>query len=158
MLGVAVLAAPGLWQRPIRSWPGGRILAVLLGVIAGAAALVLLDAVPAVVVVSALAYGATFMAVPAAVTALVRAATPPERLTGTLSTFTVIFAVGQMAGPWLAGALADRTAPGATLGWSAALCGTGAVLAATAVTTTPRPSPGRDRAADSRLHRPRGSR
>ncbi|MBE1490128.1 YbfB/YjiJ family MFS transporter [Plantactinospora soyae] len=154
LLGLAVMVAPGLWQRPIRYWPGGRILAVLLGTIAGAAALVLLQPVPAVVIVSALTYGATFMAVPAAVTALVRAATPPEKLTSTLSTFTVIFAVGQMAGPWLAGALADQTTAGAILGWTAALCGTGAVLAVTTVTPTHRSSP--DRTARSRLHRPPG--
>lgn len=141
LLGLAVMAAPTLWQRPIRHWPGGRVLAVLLGIIAGAAALVLLVPIPAVVIVSALAYGATFMAVPASVTALVRGATPSEGLTGMLSTFTVIFAVGQMAGPWLAGALADRTTAGATLGWTAALCGMGAVLAATAVTPTPRSCP-----------------
>jgi predicted MFS family arabinose efflux permease len=143
LLGLAVMIAPTLWQRPIRHWPGGRILAALLGIIAGAAALVLLQPIPAIVIVSALAYGATFMAVPAAVTALVRAATPPETLTGTLSTFTVIFAVGQMAGPWFAGALADHTTAGAILGWTAALCGTGAVLAATTVTPALRSAPGR---------------
>jgi predicted MFS family arabinose efflux permease len=152
LLGLAVMAAPRLWQRPITYWPGGRILAVLLGIIAGAAALVLLQPIPPVVIVSALAYGAAFMAVPAAVTALARAATPPETLAGTLSTFTVIFAVGQMAGPWLAGVLADHTTAGATLGWTTALCGTGAILAATTVTQPPRPSP--DRADRSRLHRP----
>ncbi|GGR99075.1 hypothetical protein GCM10010169_49590 [Micromonospora fulviviridis] len=140
LLGLAVMAAPSAWRRPTGHWPGGRLLAVLLGVVACAAALVLLMPVPAVVIVSALAYGVTFMAVPAAVTALVRAATPPEKVTGTLSTFTVIFAVGQMAGPWLAGALADHTAPGATLGWTAALCGTAAILAATAVRPPPRSS------------------
>lgn len=136
LLGLAVMAAPSLWQRPIGHWPGGWILAVLLGVIACAAVLVLLEPHPAMVIVSALAYGATFMIVPAAVTALVRRATPSESLTGVLSAFTVIFAVGQMAGPWLAGALADRTSAGATLGWTAALCGAGAILAGTSVTPT----------------------
>jgi len=141
LLGLAVMAAPNLWQRPIAHWPGGWILAVLLCIIACAAALVLLEPHPAVVIVSALAYGATFMAVPAAVTALVRDATPSESLTGALSAFTVIFALGQMAGPWLAGALADHTSAGATLGWTAALCGAGAVLAGTTVTPTPRSRP-----------------
>ncbi len=134
LLGLAATAAPGLWQRPIGHWPGGRILAVLLGVIACAAALALLEPHPAVVIVSALAYGATFMAVPAAVTTLVRGATPSESLAGALSAFTVIFAVGQMAGPRLAGALADHTGADATLGWTAALCCAGAVLAGTTVT------------------------
>ncbi|MFG1658370.1 YbfB/YjiJ family MFS transporter [Micromonospora chersina] len=155
LLGLAVMAAPSLWRRPIRHWPGGRLLAVLLGVIACAAALVLLQPIPAVVIVSALAYGATFMAVPAAVTAIVRAATPTEKLTGTLSTFTIIFAVGQMAGPWLAGALADHTASAVTLGWTAALCGAAAILAATAVAPPSRSSS--DRATGSRPQRLPGS-
>ncbi|SHN47663.1 YbfB/YjiJ family MFS transporter [Cryptosporangium aurantiacum] len=133
VLGLAVIAAPSLWQRPISAWPGGRVLAVLLGVIAGAAGAVLLRPGSAVVIVSALAYGATFMAVPAAVTALVRAATPSDRLAGTLALFTVVFAVGQMAGPWLAGEVADRTTADATLGWTVALCGAGALLAAISV-------------------------
>jgi predicted MFS family arabinose efflux permease len=141
LLGLAVMAAPALWQRAILNWPGGQVLAVLLGIIGGAAALALLKPIPAIVIVSALAYGATFMAVPATITALVRAATPAKKLTGRLAAFTVIFAVGQMVGPWLAGALADRTTPGAALGWTAALCGAGAVLAAIAVTSTPRTSP-----------------
>lgn len=140
VLGLAVVATPTLWQRPIKHWPGGRILAVLLGIIAGAAALALLEAIPAIVIVSALAYGATFMAVPSTVTTLIHAATPPEKLTGTLAGLTVVFAAGQMAGPWLAGALADHTTPGATLGWTVVLCGAGAILAATTVTPTPRRS------------------
>ena len=141
LLGVAVMATPTLWQNRLVHWPSGRILTVLLGTIACAAALVLLKPIPPVVIVSAFAYGATFMAVPATITAVVRAATQPQRLTSTLATFTVIFAAGQMAGPWLAGALADYTTSGATLGWTAALCGAGAILAATAVTPTPKSSP-----------------
>jgi len=133
VLGLGVIAAPSLWQRPISTWPGGRVLVVLLGVITGAAGAVLLRPGSAVVIASALAYGATFMAVPAAVTALVRAATPSDRLASTLSLFTVVFAVGQMAGPWLAGEVADRTTADATLGWTVALCGAGALLAAASV-------------------------
>jgi predicted MFS family arabinose efflux permease len=141
LLGLAVMAAPSLWQRPIGHWPGGWILAMPLGVIACAAAIVLLEPHPVVVIISAIAYGATFMTVPAAVTALIRSATPSESVTGVLSAFTVIFAVGQMAGPWLAGTLADHTSAGATLGWTAALCGAGAVLAAATVTPTLRSRP-----------------
>ncbi|MDG4824927.1 YbfB/YjiJ family MFS transporter [Asanoa sp. WMMD1127] len=137
LLGVAVMAAPRLWQRPIRHWPGGRTLTVLLGVIAVATTPLLLWPTPAIVMISAIAYGVTFMAVPAAVTEIVRTSTPPESMTRTLSTFTVIFALGQMAGPWLAGALADRTTPGTTLGWTAAWCGAAAALAAAAVRAAP---------------------
>jgi predicted MFS family arabinose efflux permease len=132
LLGLAVIAAPGLWQRPITRWPDSRVLAMLLVILTGATTLALLNPTPPAMIVSALAYGATFMAVPAAVTALVRTATPTTKLTGALAAFTVIFAAGQTAGPWLAGILADHAGPAATLGWTAALCGTAAVLAATA--------------------------
>jgi len=132
LLGLAVLAAPSLWQRPIARWPDSRVLAALLCILTASATLALLSPTPPGMIVSALAYGATFMAVPAAVTALVRTATPTTKLTGTLATFTVVFAAGQTAGPWLAGILADHTGPAATLGWTATLCGAAAVLAATA--------------------------
>jgi hypothetical protein len=39
-------------------------------------------------------------------------------------------AAGQMTGPWLAGLLADRTGPGASLVWTAALCGAASLVAA----------------------------
>jgi predicted MFS family arabinose efflux permease len=132
LLGLAVMAAPTLWQRPIARWPGSRALAVVLGLLSAAATLPLLNSTPPVVIVSAVAYGATFMAVPAAVTELVRKATTPAKLTGTLAAFTVVFAAGQTAGPWLAGALADHTTAAAPLTWTAALCGAAAILAAIA--------------------------
>ena len=72
----------------------------------------------------------TFLGVPAAITALNRAAVAPSDWTGALAAFTVVFAVGQTAGPYLAGALADRYGTGATLAWTAALCGAGAVISA----------------------------
>lgn len=130
LLGVSAVVAAGAWNRPIAGWPGGRALAALLATLAGAAALPLLSAATPVVLLSTVAYGATFMGVPAAVTALVRTQTPPQDWTPTLAAFTVLFAAGQTCGPLLAGALADRTAPAAALAWTAGLCAAGAVFAA----------------------------
>jgi predicted MFS family arabinose efflux permease len=131
LLGVAVTAAPIVWQRPITRRPDGRTLAVALGALAAAALLALTGSGSIAMALSAAAYGVTFMAVPAAVTAAVRVATPPERLTRRLARFTILFAAGQTAGPYVAGVLADRTGPAATLAWTAALCGAGAAFAAT---------------------------
>jgi predicted MFS family arabinose efflux permease len=128
VLGLAVMAAPALWSSPIANWPGSRALAVLLAVLGSAAALALVSPEPPVVLVSALMYGATFMGVPAAVTALIKARTSPGDRTPTLAVFTTVFAAGQTVGPWLAGVLADRTSTEATLAWTAILC-----LAASAV-------------------------
>jgi predicted MFS family arabinose efflux permease len=129
-LGLAAIAAPAVWSRPISTWPGARALGALLAVLSAAAALGLITTAPAAVAGSAIGYGFSFLGVPAAITALTRAATPPPDWTGALAAFTVVFAIGQMAGPYLAGALADHYGTGATLAWTAALCGTGALISA----------------------------
>ncbi len=132
VLGLAVVLAPFLWSRPITDWPGGRALAALLVLLAGGAALALASSALPVVLASAVVYGATFMSVPAAVTALIKANTPPAEWTATLAAFTTVFAAGQTAGPWLAGLLADHTFTGATLAWTAVLCAGAALIATTA--------------------------
>lgn len=121
VLGLAVMAAPALWSRPIAQWPG--TLTVLLAVLAASAVLA------PFVVGSAIVYGVTFMAVPAAVTALIKANTAPADWTPTLAAFTMLFAAGQTAGPWLAGMVADHTSTDATLAWTAILCAAAAVAA-----------------------------
>ncbi|WP_433309244.1 YbfB/YjiJ family MFS transporter [Micromonospora sp. CA-269861] len=144
-LGLAVVAAPALWSRPITNWPDGRALAVLLGALGMGAALALAAPAPPVILLSAIIYGATFMGVPAAVTALIKGGTPPADWTGTLSVFTVLFAAGQTIGPWIAGVLADGTSAAATLAWTAILCGAAALVAAT---VRPRRSAGATSAGD----------
>ncbi|WP_182897079.1 YbfB/YjiJ family MFS transporter [Microbispora sp. H10830] len=129
-LGLAVVAAPALWSRPTAEWPGTRALAVLLGLLGGGAALAMTAPAPPVILASAILYGATFMGVPAAVTALIKANTPPADWTATLAAFTTIFAGGQTAGPWLAGLVADHTSTAAALAWTAILCAAAAVIAA----------------------------
>jgi predicted MFS family arabinose efflux permease len=130
-LGLAGMAAPALWSRPVSTWPGATALAASLAVLSAAAAVALISAAPAVVAGSAIGYGATFLVVPAAVTSLIHSAVPRAEWTRVLATFTVVFAAGQTAGPYLAGALADRYGTGATLVWTAVLCAAGAALSAT---------------------------
>ena len=127
VLGIAAVASPALWSRPIGNWPRASALAVLLAALS-AAAVAALAGTPLAVTGSAAGYGATFLAVPAAVTGLIRTATRPGEWTGALAAFTVVFAAGQTAGPYLAGALADRYGTGVTLAWTAALCAAGSVL------------------------------
>jgi len=139
VLGLSVVAAPGLWNRPIAAWGGARALAALLAILTLAAALPLLSAALPVVLVSAVAYGATFMVVPAAITALIRYGMPPADWTPTLAAFTALFAAGQTAGPWLAGVLADHTTAAATLAWTAVLCAIAAGFAVTQQQPEPQP-------------------
>ena len=135
-LGIAGMAAPALWSRPVSSWPGATALAASLAALSAAAAIALISAAPAVVAVSAIGYGATFLVVPAAITSLIHSAVPRADWTRVLAAFTVVFAAGQTVGPYLAGALADRYGTGATLVWTAALCAAGAALSM-AVRTVP---------------------
>ncbi|MFI9005655.1 YbfB/YjiJ family MFS transporter [Actinosynnema sp. NPDC053489] len=144
-LGLAVVAAPALWSRPIGHWPGARALAVLLVVLGGGAGLALVSPAPVAVLASALVYGATFMGVPAAITALIRTTVPAVDWTATLAAFTTVFAAGQTAGPWLAGLVADRTSTDATLVWTAVLCAAAAVVAAPFGRRAPAGAPGRAR-------------
>jgi predicted MFS family arabinose efflux permease len=120
LLGLAVVAAPALWHRPATL----GTLALLLGLLGASAALA------PITVVSAIVYGATFMAVPAAVTALIKANTEPADWTPTLAAFTTLFAAGQTMGPWLAGIIADHTSTTATLVWTAVLCTAAALTTA----------------------------
>jgi predicted MFS family arabinose efflux permease len=126
--GLAAVAAPAIWNRPFSTWAGTRPLTTLLAVLSAAAATALVPGPLLTVTASAIGYGATFLAVPAAITALIRSVTPPSQWTSTLATFTVIFAIGQISGPYLAGALADHYGTGATLLWAAVLCAAGATL------------------------------
>ena len=130
-LGVAAIAEPVLWSRPLRAWPGARALAAAMAALSAAAAVAIISADPAVVIVSAIGYGVSFLVVPAAITGLVHAAVPRPNWTAALAAFTVVFAVGQMAGPYLAGLLADSYGAGATLVWTAALCAAGSVASLT---------------------------
>ncbi|WP_228828222.1 YbfB/YjiJ family MFS transporter [Nocardia beijingensis] len=120
-MGLAVVAAPVLWSHPISRRPG-RALCVLLAVLGAGAALALATPAPPVLLASTVVYGATFMSVPAAVTALVKDKTAPVDWTATLAAFTTVFAVGQTAGPWIAGILADHTSTDAALACTAIAC------------------------------------
>jgi predicted MFS family arabinose efflux permease len=139
VMGLAVVVAPALWSRPVVRWPGGTALGALLAILAAGAALALVSTALPVVLASVILYGATFMSVPAAVTARVRDTTSPADWTATIAAFTTLFAAGQTAGPWIAGIIADHTSTGATVAWTAVLCAAGAVIAGTA--RRPQPAP-----------------
>jgi hypothetical protein len=85
-----------------------------------------------VILASVVLYGASFMSVPAAVTARVRDGVPPGDWAATIAAFATLFAAGQAAGPWIAGAFADHTSTGATVVWTVVLCAAGAAIAVTA--------------------------
>ncbi|TDE47941.1 YbfB/YjiJ family MFS transporter [Nonomuraea mesophila] len=139
-LGLAVIAAPALWNGPTARWPGTRALATLLALLGGGSALALAAPAPPVILASAIVYGATFMGVPAAITALIKGTVPAADWTATLAAFTTVFAAGQTAGPWIAGVVADHTSTEATLAWTAILCAAASAIAVATGRTRPVPA------------------
>lgn len=130
-VGLAVIIGPALWRGPIAHWPGNRVLAGALAALSGGAASALVSSNAAVALTASAVYGATFMTVPAVVTAIVKNHTAAQDWTPTLAACTAVFAAGQMVGPWAAGALADRYGSTAPVLWTVLLCALGAIAAAT---------------------------
>ena len=130
LLGACVVASSWLWAGLLQRFRGGQPLALLNTLLAVATLLPVLSSQPVVVFVSGALFGAVFLSVVAATTALVRHNLPAAQWPGGIAAFTIMFAAGQIAGPALVGAIADG--PGGLLrglAWSAAALALGAVLA-----------------------------
>jgi len=130
LLGACVVASSWLWAGLLQRFRGGQALALLNGLLALATALPVWSVHPVAVFVSGALFGAVFLSVVAATTALVRHNLPATQWPGGIAAFTIMFAAGQIAGPALVGAIADG--PGGLLrglAWSAAALAVGAVLA-----------------------------
>ncbi len=130
LLGLGVVASSWLWAGLLQRWRGGQPLALLNALLALATLGPVLSPHALAVFGSGALFGAVFLSVVASTTALVRhnlpAAAWPRGITG----FTIVFAVGQIAGPSLVGRIADG--PGGLargLAISAVLLALGAVLA-----------------------------
>jgi predicted MFS family arabinose efflux permease len=115
VLGVSVLAGVPLWGRVLDRLRSGHALALLDAVLVVGAVLPLVAPGLAAGMASAVVFGGTFMAVPAAMAHVARRVLPPHAWAAGIGGVTVAFAVGQSVGPGLAGVLAD-TAGGAGLG------------------------------------------
>jgi predicted MFS family arabinose efflux permease len=108
VLGLATLAAPAVWTRPCRRWPGGRPLAAVMAVLSTGAMLPVLSAAPLPMVASAALFGIAGFSAPSAVGAFVRKALPKPAWGSAMAAFTTAFAASQIAGPVLTGMVADR--------------------------------------------------
>jgi predicted MFS family arabinose efflux permease len=130
LLGVAVIASSWLWASLLQRWRGGGVLALANALLVVATLLpVLSPSVPAALA-SGLLFGAVFLQVVAATTALVRHNLPAAAWPAGIAAFTIVFAAGQIAGPTLVGWVADG-AGGLLRGltFSAAALALGALLA-----------------------------
>ena len=129
-LGLGVVASSWLWAGLLQRWHGGQPMALLNALLALATLLPVLSAHPVAVFASGALFGAVFLSVVAASTAVVRHNLPPAAWPQGITAFTVIFALGQIAGPSVVGLIADG--PGGLrrgLAVSAAVLALGALLA-----------------------------
>lgn len=107
LLGVGVVASSWIWSGLLQRHRGGRPLAWLNALLALATVLPVVSAHPLSVFASGALFGAVFLSVVAATTALVRHNLPAQAWPGGIAAFTIVFAAGQIAGPVAIGWIAD---------------------------------------------------
>ena len=130
LLGLSVVASGRIWAGLLDQAKGGGALAFLNAVLGVATILPALTGAWPVVLVSGLLFGGVFLSVVASTTAFVRHNLPESQWAGGISTFTVVFALGQIVGPTVVGWVADG--PGGLargLVYSAGALWVGALLA-----------------------------
>jgi predicted MFS family arabinose efflux permease len=130
VLGTVSTITTLLWVRVLGRMRGGRGPALVFIIAAIGTLPVLIRPEPAAAFVSAVIFGSSFIAGPAAVTVVARQQLEAAALTAGIATLTILFALGQAIGPLLAGAATDITHDVAAGLWlSPALLGLAAILA-----------------------------
>lgn len=110
LLGLGVIVAPFIWRSVLARSAGGGALA-LACLATGAATMLPIvypGSVPALVV-SVVVFGLSFFIAPTAITSFARKNLDQAAWARAVSMFTVVFALGQIVGPVLAGFIADVT-------------------------------------------------
>ena len=131
LLGACTVASSWIWAGLLQRHRGGRPLAQLNAILAVATLLPVLGTQPAVVALSCVLFGSSFLSVVASTTAFVRHNLAPPAWAAGIGAFTIVFALGQILGPSLSGLLADG--PGGLrrgFVFSAIVLALGALLAA----------------------------
>lgn len=129
VLGVTSTISTSLWGSVLARLPGGRGPAVIFFVTMLGTLPVLIHPGLVSAFLSALIFGSSFMAGPAAVTILAQRQLPARSLTAAVAVLTVAFALGQSIGPILAGKVTDMTGEVAAGLWaSPALLGLAALV------------------------------
>ncbi|WP_298345035.1 YbfB/YjiJ family MFS transporter [Ferrimicrobium sp.] len=115
LLGAASIIGAFFWVRPISRLPRAHGLAVILATLAAGALLPLISRSIPFTMASAILFGGSFLAVVTAVTSVTRRSLPPHHWTPAIATLTVVFAMGQIIGPVLTGAISEGSS-GLTMG------------------------------------------
>lgn len=107
VLGLAVMASSRVWARLLDREKGGRAMALLNGLLGVATLLPAVSDNFTVLMFSGIVFGGVFLSIVASSTALVRHNLPQNQWAAGISSFTVVFAAGQIAGPTMVGWIAD---------------------------------------------------
>lgn len=107
VLGAAAVLAAFGWSPLLARLRGGHGAAVVLAVLTLGALLPLVSTSVLASFASAAVFGGSFLTVVTAVTIVARNSLHPRHWTPAIATLTIAFALGQCAGPVLAGVLAD---------------------------------------------------
>ncbi|MFT0174569.1 YbfB/YjiJ family MFS transporter [Paraburkholderia mimosarum] len=129
-LGVATIVSASLWSGFLDRVRGGAALATFNALLALATIVPAFIVHPVAVVVSAAIFGSTFLSAVASTTAFVWHNLPSNEWSRGISAFTIVFALGQIAGPVAIGWAADNKGLERGLGYSCAALLAGAFLAA----------------------------
>lgn len=115
VLGVSVMVSSRVWAGLLDRFKGGQALAILNALLGCATVLPALTAAWPLVLLSGVMFGGVFLSLVASTTALVRHNLPPSQWAAGISAFTIVFAVGQIAGPTVVGWIADGLGAGKDL-------------------------------------------
>lgn len=110
VIGLGIAASPWLWRPVFARFSSGAPLALVMAVLAvGALMPALLPLGPAGALLSGALFGLTVFMAPGAVTSFSRRNLPEAGWGAAVSLFTLVFALGQTAGPVVAGLIGDIT-------------------------------------------------
>lgn len=140
VLGATAMGASFWWGPVLGRARGGRGLAVVLAVVAAGACVPVLAAGPVAALCSAVLFGSAFLSTVTAVTAVVRRSLEPHEWARAIGGMTVAFAVGQCAGPVLAGVLSDQGGVRAGMALSAAVLAVAAAVSLAQADHRPTPA------------------
>lgn len=122
VLGLVSAVSTLIWGRVLGALKGGLGPTVVFAIATVGTLAVLLFSGPVAMFVSAVIFGGSFLAGPTAITIVAQRQLPPGDWTAAISLLTLSFALGQMAGPVIAGAVSDAAGTIAAGVWVSPIC------------------------------------
>ena len=107
ILGLCICISPFLWRPIFARFGNGIPLAMVLSSIAFGSVVPLLSPAFSILILSAVIFGSSVFMAPGAITNFTRKNLPQEMWAYSISIFTVLFAISQTLGPYVAGLIGD---------------------------------------------------